>query len=276
MEEESNLLQLVYPAYVPGATRLVDALPACARQGVQRVEWLLGSREYFDWTDPAEVRAVCAVLQETGIRVNSVHSEFGEQADLSSANPEVRAATLEAHRAGLTLCREVGARFFVVHPGHGPCHGDIEERLAHTLAGLRALEPLARAASTILALENLPPGYPGSRASDLLAIVDAIGSDHLGICFDTGHAHAAGDLAGAARLLLPRTVTMHLHDNDGRGDQHRFPGEGTIDWAEFGRLYRQTGCAAPGMLECAPPDGWTWQRCGEAFARLIAPAPAPP
>ncbi|NLC59545.1 MAG: sugar phosphate isomerase/epimerase [Armatimonadetes bacterium] len=265
-------MQLVYPAYVPGASRLAEALPALAAQGVQFVEWLLGNGEYFDAADPVQVREVQDLLRQTGVRVSSLHSEFGAQADLSSLDPGVRAATLETHRAGLALAGELGARFFVVHPGHGPCGDRQEERLAHTLESLRVLEPVARAAGVVLALENLPPAYPGSRPEELLQIIDAVASPYLGICFDTGHAHLSGEGARLARALLPRAVTMHLHDNDGSGDQHRFPGTGTLDWAEFGRIYRAVGCTAPGMLECAPPEGWSWDRCGAAVRALTAGA----
>jgi len=261
-------MDLVFPAWTPGCLNLADALPAVAAQGVARVEWGLGSAGYFDEGDPADVAAVRAALDQTGVRACTLHSRFGEGADLASLDPAVRRATVATHLDAINTARQVGARYLVLHAGHGPGGDRVAERLAHARDGLRALEPAARMAGVVLALENLPPSYPGSTAADLLDLLNAVGSPCLGICFDTGHAHLTGDLPGMARALLPHAVTMHLHDNDGKSDQHLLPGQGSIDWIEFARLYRETGCTALAMLECAPPDGWTWDRC-EAAVRAV-------
>lgn len=264
-------MRLVFPAYVPGVEGLTAALRAVARQGVDAVELGFGARAYFEKDDPRQLRAVQETLRETGIRPNSLHTLFGARYDIATLDPQVRAETLAMQRRAVSVAHALGAPYVIIHPGHGPRGERMPERLAAAVDLLRELEPLARAAGVTLAVENLPPEYPGGSADEVLSLVDAVASPWVAVCFDSGHAHLTGDLPGMARALLPRAVTMHLHDNEGTEDQHLLPGFGKIDWEEFARIYRESGCAAPGLLECGPPEGWTWAQCRthvESFLRL--------
>ena len=64
-----------------------------------------------------------------------------------------------------------------------------------------------------------------------------------------------------------RLAALHLHDNDGTADQHRFPGEGNIDWRAFASAYHRSQTNASIMLECKPPADTPWSA---AFQRLRA------
>ena len=69
-----------------------------------------------------------------------------------------------------------------------------------------------------------------------------------------------------------RLRNLHLHDNDGRPDQHGLPGDGMTDWAPSMRSLRN--CAYEGP----PPVGVTAEsgpevrlaRCREGVAMLKA------
>jgi sugar phosphate isomerase/epimerase len=52
----------------------------------------------------------------------------------------------------------------------------------------------------------------------------------VGICLDYGHAHLMGDLGEAIETISGHLWTTHVHDNDGRRDDHRVPFVGSIDW----------------------------------------------
>ena len=53
---------------------------------------------------------------------------------------------------------------------------------------------------------------------------------NVGICMDVGHAFIMGDLADAIEACSGHLITTHLHDNNGKSDDHLAPGEGSIDW----------------------------------------------
>lgn len=67
----------------------------------------------------------------------------------------------------------------------------------------------------------------------LIEFVEPFEADFCGICFDTGHAQIDSGAVSLAKLLGPRVIATHLHDNDGQSDQHLPPFEGNINWAKF-------------------------------------------
>ncbi len=71
----------------------------------------------------------------------------------------------------------------------------------------------------------------GAEPDDLCELVDSFRSDHVGVCWDTGHANVQGlDQWDALRVVGDRLKMLHIQDNDGRSDQHLLPFMGTIDW----------------------------------------------
>jgi len=127
---------------------------------------------------------------------------------------------------------------------------------------------VARESGLTLAVENLPSGCLGESAEELLTLIgDGAGS--LGVCFDTGHANLTGSFRETAQMLLPRSVTTHLNDNDGHSDQHDFPGNGTIDWRTFAGLFGGLGSKADIVLECLPPTGMLWSQAFQHMRGML-------
>jgi len=108
---------------------------------------------------------------------------------------------------------------------------------------LKYLVELAERKSINIALENLrKPEY-------LQFVFSNIQSDRLGFCYDSGHENCYSqgmDLLGAYGDKL---MALHLHDNDGQDDQHRIPGEGTINWDTIARKIQSTNYNGPMSLE---------------------------
>ncbi|MDR2526069.1 MAG: sugar phosphate isomerase/epimerase [Oscillospiraceae bacterium] len=112
-----------------------------------------------------------------------------------------------------------------------------------------------------IALENL---RDRGEVMQVIALLQAVRSPYLGLCFDAGHNNANADLPP---LDLPaiadqRLFMVHLHDNDGKSDQHMMPYDGTIDWAVTMRSVAKANRAVPillelverGHAELSPPD----------------------
>ena len=88
---------------------------------------------------------------------------------------------------------------------------------------------LASDVNVHVALEVMP-----NRLSSAVSICHLIeeqleGLD-VGICLDYGHANLMGDLQDAIETVSGHLWTTHVHDNDGRSDDHRVPFAGRIDW----------------------------------------------
>lgn len=102
-----------------------------------------------------------------------------------------------------------------------------------------------------LALENLPWAN-SNRAKPLADLVDALGGENVGVCWDTGHAHLNKLPPQEMKELGHRLVTLHIHDNHGGPhDEHQIPyyGYGTYDWCAFIRTLREMGYKGDFVLE---------------------------
>ena len=78
-----------------------------------------------------------------------------------------------------------------------------------------------------IALENLrKPEY-------LDFIFQNIESDNLKFCYDSGHENCYTPDIDLLSKYGDKLVALHLHDNDGTGDQHLLPFNGTIDWGRI-------------------------------------------
>ncbi len=260
-------MELVRSVRARGGEGIDALLPELAGEGVAAIEWHLGYHTFAREVSAEAVVRLESALSETGVRLHSLHAPFGERADLSSLEPEVQRATAEAYAKTVGTAGRLGVRTVVMHPGMAPRGPRIREGLECAAEALRGLARTAGDLGVMLAVENLPPEYPGHSPYEVLRLVQAAGSPHVGVCFDWGHAHTCGDAPGFARQLLGHAVLVHVHDNDGIHDQHLWPGQGSAPWPAFARARDDSGSSTALVLECRPPEGWQW---GEAVAEVLA------
>jgi len=125
------------------------------------------------------------------------------------------------------------------------------------LRALGELAPRAESLGLTIALENGMAGYAATTA-ELLSLAAECGSPAVGICYDSGHAHITEDAAAALATLAPSVVTVHLHDNDGKEDQHLLPEEGTLDWRAVVAGLRECPRLLHVETEAANSAAWEW------------------
>jgi len=165
-------------------------------------------------------------------------------------------------RKEIDFAAAVGGETLVVHP---ICLGlsDPDDRLDRTkierVAGYGAERGVR------LALENVRnSAWALDRALDVLG--DDPAKTNLGICIDVGHAFLSEDVESPSiRGYLGRyerqVLHLHLHDNDGREDEHLPPGAGKIEWDLVREALRGIGFAGSAVLEV--------HRAGEDPVRTI-------
>jgi sugar phosphate isomerase/epimerase len=93
------------------------------------------------------------------------------------------------------------------------------------------LAEVADDAGVRIAVENMPFSVFTlcNSGPEIKEVLDAVGMPgSLGFCLDLGHANITGE-TGSLLGLADRLFNVHLHDNDGRRDQHLRIGEGTVD-----------------------------------------------
>jgi len=209
----------------------VDVLPRLHAQGWRYVEL---SCEHLGRLVVAEDReAIIGQVQETlnELSMNMPQAHLLLGANLVHDNVEKRNADFARVYDELTVCADVGVEVAVIHPG-----GAVSEEL-HSLR-IEQFKSLAKQAQSVgvrVAIENMMDSQSqrryGSQIAELHELIDAVGSDMLGICFDTSHANVQKlNLAEAVEECDVRLIATHISDNDGTGDQHKMPGYARINW----------------------------------------------
>lgn len=202
------------------------------------------------WEKPPE-RADAEKLREAELGIY-VHAPY--LINVCSPKPNIRYGSRKILTQTCEAAAAVGALAVVVHPGHA--EDGIEEgvgRWTRTLEMLKSEVPVF--------LENTAGGdHAVARRFDALALlweaVSAARTDvEIGFCFDTCHAHAAGEeLADAVERAAAITGGIDLlHVNDSRdppgtgADRHANIGAGTIDQEVLRHMIRAAD--APSVVE---------------------------
>ncbi len=250
---------------------LREAIPELAAQGQLAIEAGIASDGLLERADIEEIDKLLLNISAYKFRVNSIHAPFGDEVDFSSFDDTVHDRGVAALLDAIELAQLLDAKTIVVHPGHGVVKRDRMKRLDRAAGVLRELSVIAEESDVLLAVENMVPGYLCDQWPELLKLVDATRSSAVRVCFDTGHANLTPDFEDEARQLLRYAVVLHLHDNDGDIDQHLFPGQGSIDWANFAGLCRRHCSDMSALIECELPEGWDWKQSCREMSRLLAP-----
>jgi sugar phosphate isomerase/epimerase len=109
---------------------------------------------------------------------------------------------------------------------------------------MRELIKTAHEEDVIICLENMPmPDFSMGKVEDIIRFVKEMDDDHFKVCLDTGHAAVCHESVGDAVRALGKDLlrTLHIHDNDGRFDQHRLPYFGVVDWPDFAKALKEIG-----------------------------------
>jgi sugar phosphate isomerase/epimerase len=186
--------------------------------------------ESADEPEAAIEQTLCC-LQELGLSMPQAHALL--QADVAAFDADKRREDVERLCAQIEIAARLGVRNVVIHPGGRQTAVTRAERdriLALNVEAFRRLGDLAEGRGVRIGLENLAR-RGASMPYEMLDLLAAIDHPAIGITLDTSHANAVGlDLSTAIGEWGPYLLATHISDNDGSGDQHRTPGNGSIDW----------------------------------------------
>jgi sugar phosphate isomerase/epimerase len=160
----------------------------------------------------------------------TIHAPF---MDLSpgAVDEKVRAVTIGRFSHIMDIAEIMAPKSVVFHSGYEKWKYALKVDL-WLEKSMETWAPLSRRARDMglkIAIENIFEDEP----SNLRLLMDEMGSDHFGICFDTGHFNLFSKipLAGWLGLLMPYIHELHLHDNNRTSDEHLAIGKGTFDFA---------------------------------------------
>lgn len=141
----------------------------------------------------------------------------------------------------------------VYHLNNGPVPENArEETLKTCLENLERTQEMFRGVP--LLIENVGIREEGTQLLDQEAFTRLCLSRQLPVLIDVGHAAANGwDLPGLVRDLRGQIRGFHLHNNNGRQDQHNRLRDGVLDFAALLPLLREAAPEAMFVLEYTRP-----------------------
>ena len=236
-----------------------DHLVEIAAHGFDAIE-IFALRDHFDYRDRRAAVALAEWLDDTRLRLHSVHAPMaGKYAAGTWQDGLTIAAADEARRkhavaemiAALELAAAVPYTTMVVHCGVPEPHGAAADNHRGSLVrSLEELSPVAQRFDVRLAIEVIPNAL--STPSALVELIESdIDASGLGICMDVGHARLMGDVVDAIEACSGHLITTHLHDNRGRHDDHLIPGKGVIDWDAATLAFQKVGYDGAWIFELA-------------------------
>jgi deoxyribonuclease IV len=178
-------------------------------------------------------------------QVKVIFSHASYLINLASADPDLRLKSTTAFTDEVIRCHELGLAYSVLHPGAAGEHSeeDAMKRIADALK--KIVEETSHSKVKIL-LENTAGqgSHVGYKFEHIRNIMDMVGSDRIGTCFDTCHAFAAGYNISTEEgfhktwhdfdqiIGLNKLCAIHLNDSKGdlgsRIDRHEHIGKGKI------------------------------------------------
>ena len=197
--------------------------------------------------DPADAEKAMTMLKENRFGRLVAHGAY--TMNLCTADPEARAFAAEILEDDLHRMAALPGNFYNFHPGSHVGQGTqagidyiaaaLKNALGHDYPVTVLLETMAGKGSEI-----------GGRFEELKAILDAVGSENLGVCLDTCHVYDGGydivnDLDGVLaefdRVIgLDRLCALHLNDSKNpfasHKDRHERLGEGSLGLETFQRI----------------------------------------
>jgi sugar phosphate isomerase/epimerase len=254
---------------------LLDGL---VRGGAQAIE-IFAARQHVDYANRKQhVRELADWFRNSEVPLHSVHAPLYADYDWGRAGaPPVnvastdRAGRIEAMdeiKRAIELAEQVPFRFLIQHLGVGGEAFD-DHKFEAAMTSIEHLRAFAKPLGVRILLENIPNEL--STPERLVEMIRMAHFEDVGVCFDIGHAHMAGDIAPAFETVKNLICSTHIHDNNGFDDSHLWPGAGSVDWKQGMELLRTAPQKPPLLLEVGEDEKINAaEKMPETFRKLEA------
>jgi sugar phosphate isomerase/epimerase len=218
------------------------------------------ARQHIDYRDKAQITELGHWFHDSELTLHSLHAPMynddvwgrsGPQAviDITETVKAKRIGMVDEIKRAIEIADLVPFRYLIQHLGVSGQEFD-ERKLESAFSSLDEIKVFAGQRGVEVLLENTPNEMAsGERLNYFLRQTHL----NLNYCFDIGHAHLGPGIEDEFEVMKERIRSTHLHDNDGKEDQHLFPGEGSIDWPKAMQLLGSRPEQYPLLLELREP-----------------------
>lgn len=247
-------MKLAYSSNAYTRATLLDAIDSIGRLGYDGIEILCDHPHWFPGhVDQRELEAVRDRIAEYGLSVSNLNANTANvyfdplppenvfEPSLSSADEGFRRWRIDYTTHAIELARAIGSPCVSVTSGH-PGSGGLPTRGLELMTdSLKRICEVAEASDVRIGIEY-EPGLLVERASEVLELIDRVGSDRLGVNLDIGHSHLSREDPGQTiRALAGRIWNVHVEDIAALKHFHLVPGTGDMPLADYVDAFRAIG-----------------------------------
>jgi len=284
-KEKTRLLLGGHMSIAGGFYKAIEAGESIGCTAIQ-----IFTRSNRQWKAKAIVQKDIDAFKEAlkNSNIHSVVAHVPYLINIGSPVAKTRHASLAVLKEELKRCNVLGISYLVLHPGSHLGEGE-EKCLDRIVKGLNSIFD-GYTGKTILCLENMAGqgtnvGYTFEQLGYILKNIK--NKKHIGVCFDTCHAFAAGydfrkseDYEAmwkefAKKIGLRKLKVIHLNDSKrelgARVDRHEDIGEGKLGREAFRLLCNdQRFFNVPKILETPKPTLEKYAKNMEKIKRLLS------
>ena len=181
-----------------------------------------------------------------------VHTPF--YLPTSAMLPEIREGLLKYAGKAAAFAKGVGADRITIHPGFREMPAPAKDLCYESLIeNLRMIVRIGKEHGVKICLENFDksPHNLCVEMEDFLRVLNSVRG--IKATLDVGHANTSKtkphEYFSAVKGFV---MNMHIHDNDGKRDEHKCPDEGNIDFRKLLSECKRAKYSGPFMLELFP------------------------
>jgi len=173
-----------------------------------------------------EIEQIRNWLKDYGLQLLDLHGSAGSEKNWTSSQEYQRLAGIELVRNRIEMTAYLSADVTIMHVPGDPYSIPVRKSLDE-------LETFARERNVRIALEN-------GNFEAIQNLLSEYDPEYIGLCYDSGHGNMKDGGLDHLESLKDRLISVHLHDNDGTGDQHKLMFLGTVDWKRLARVMAES------------------------------------
>jgi sugar phosphate isomerase/epimerase len=179
-----------------------------------------------------EINKIITLLKKYNLKALDIHASEGRTTNWLSRNESSRASSINLVKNRIYMASKLSCDAIILEFRREPINENEKQTYWNTLhKSLNELKPYAKKYNIKIALEN----YNNKECTEVQKLFSEYDSDFLGFCYDSGHGNIDNGLETLEKLK-DRLIAIHLHDNDGESDQHKFIFSGTLDWDKLAKI----------------------------------------
>jgi sugar phosphate isomerase/epimerase len=196
------------------------------RAGIGAVE-IFCAPQHIDYRNKSQIAELGHWFRDSELKLHSLHAPMYTDEFWGRSGPHCHINITERLKAdrirwvdeikrAIEVAEVIPFTYLIQHLGVGG-----QEFSEHSVeAGFSSLEELktfARQRGVQILLENIPNQLSSAERLKLFNDMTHMNFDYV---FDTGHAHIGAGIAHEFEIMKDRIRSLHVHDNDGKEDQH--------------------------------------------------------